>query len=170
MIDEHSQKERPILKEIEAEQIIAAKKHIHKGLKEPFKLTSKNGHLRASVDLMCQQYKLSMRLRKAEDDELDFSILLVYIDEKGREYIIRRYNGDHGKHTNPISGEVISGPHVHIITEECQRTRHKAEGQARATSEYKTFRQAINIFMRDMNIEFEGPENTVTLKQYGAEL
>jgi len=164
MTGEQTQKRKPVLKDEDAEQIIATRKYIQEdagGLLKKMKL--KNGHWRATTDLICSQHNLKMLLRKTEDDECDFSVLLIYTDGYGSEYILRRYNGDHGRHTNPITREVMSGPHIHKITEDCQRTMLRGEGQAEATGEYQTLRTAIEIFMRDMNIVRKGQENNTKL-------
>ena len=164
MTGEQTQKRKPILKEEDVERIIAARKYIQEDAGSLLKkMRLKNGHWRASADLICPQHNLRILIRKTEDDERDFSVLLVYTDGCGSEYTLRRYNGDHGKHTNPITGEVIYGPHIHKITEECQRTMLKGEGQAEDTGEYQTLRTAIEIFMRDMNIVRKGQENNTKL-------
>jgi len=148
-------KGRPILTDEFVDEIIAAKKLIPKSTKNPFKTTEKNGNNRASIELICHPYGLRMGIRQTIDDALDFSVLLIYTDANGRTYILRRYNGDHGKHTDPITSHELWGPHIHRITEECQKTIHKDEGHAEATNRYQTLDQAIDVFMNDMNISHE---------------
>jgi len=145
-------KGRPILDDEFVDKIIKAKKFIPNIKKDPFKTTEKNGNNRASIYLICDQYDVRMDIRQTADDFLDFSVLLIFTDNHNHNYILRRYNGDHGSHTDPITGEKIWGPHIHKISEECQRTIHKDEGHADATDDYKTLNQAIDVFMADMNI------------------
>ena len=152
---ENSQKGRPILKDEFVKAIIDSSKQIPKSKKDPFRMTDNNGNRRASIDLICPHYEVKMGIRQALDDSLDFSVLLIYTDANGRTYILRRYNGDHGKHTDPITSEIIRGPHIHMITEECQHKTHKDECHAEATDRYHTLEQAIGVFMKDMNIHHE---------------
>ncbi|MCL2147885.1 MAG: hypothetical protein FWH47_00890 [Methanomassiliicoccaceae archaeon] len=162
---------KPILRDNDVREIVAALKYIPLGTGDPLKrMREKNGHYRAAVELTCPSYDLSMRLRRAVDDDLDFSVLLIYTDSRGSDYIIRRYNGDHGKHTDPFTGDIIRGPHIHKITERCQRTLHKAEGYAEPTTEYHTLPQATRVFMRDMNISYEEGKGVTTLERFGVEL
>lgn len=159
-------KGRPVLLDSDVERIIAAEKYLPSNKKDPFRLKPDNGHKRAVIDLNCSSYNLSMRIRVSEDDEFNFSILLVYTDPQNRDYILRRYNGDHGKHTNLLSGEVMCGPHIHKITEEYQRKTHKGEGYAEKTESYRTWNDAVKIFIKDMNIRYEVNKHISSLEEW----
>lgn len=148
------------------DKIIDAQKFIPETKKDPFKTTENNGNMRASIDLNCAQYNVRMNIRQTIDDALDFSVLLVYTDQHNHSYILRRYNGDHGKHIDPLTGEKVWGPHIHKITVECQRTIHKDEGHAESTDCYKTLSQAIDVFMKDMNIHYSDRTDHTKLSDF----
>lgn len=132
MVTEKS-KSRPILTDSFVESIIRSEKFIPEkisdvGDRSQYKL--ENGQYRLNIDLECSGYRLRMAIRQLFADPLDFSILLIYYDQDGYDYIIKRYNGDHGIHKNPMTGDSFSGPHIHTITEWCQIHTHiKVKGR-----------------------------------------
>jgi len=166
--DEVSPKGRPVLKDDFINELIRIPKYIPKGLKDPFKMKEDNGHLRSSVDLISDNtnYKFTLSTRKLIKDPMDFSVVFTYTDISGREYIIRRFNGDHGRHYHKNTGSYISGPHIHTITESAQKEYHKDETEAVETNLYKTLDQAIDFSMKELNIKHEGAKRTKDLSQW----
>lgn len=162
---EESPKGRPVIIEEFVDKVIKTKKIMPDTKKDPLKMVEKNGNFRATIDLVCT-YKVRMGIRQSVDDAFDFSILLIYTDNQNHDYILRRYNGDHGDHTDPITGEKIRGPHIHKITEECQRTIHKDEGHAEITNRYRMLNEAIDVFMADMNICYKDGTRHTKLSEF----
>jgi hypothetical protein len=161
--------DKPLLADSLASEIVGCKKAIPAGTRDPHDLGAlklDSGNYRRRIPLKCDGYNLRMTIRKSEDDPFDFSVILTYVDASGRTYIIRRYNGDHGEHRDQMTGRIISGPHIHKISEEYQRMGYKAEGFAEATEEYRTLKEAISIFLRDMHIAYELPRGATTLDDY----
>lgn len=87
--------------------------------RKDFKLIPENKHNRFTVKLD-GEYETYMDIRVSMKDNNNFSVLLRYKGTSGSSYIITRYNGFHGNHANP-DGNIISGCHIHRITEEAQR-------------------------------------------------
>lgn len=166
--EELSPKGRPVLNDSLVQKLIEIPKYIPKDVKEPFKLREDNGHLRSSVSLICDQpeYKFTLSTRKLIKDPMDFSVIFIYIDANGREYILRRFNGDHGRHYHKSTGTYISGPHIHRITETAQKEFHKDETEASETDKYKTLEQAIPFAMMELNINYEASKGTVSLSKW----
>jgi len=84
------------LKDCFVDRIVACKKYIPRHTKnvlDPRKMKEDNGHYRRNIDLDCDGYRLRMSIRQLVDDPLNFSVLLIYSDDAGHTYIIRRYNG-----------------------------------------------------------------------------
>jgi hypothetical protein len=165
---EISPKGRPILSDSFTEELIHMPKYIPKGIKNPFKPKEDNGHLRSSISLTCNkpEYRFTLSTRKLIKDPTDFSVVFTYIDVNGREYIIRRFNGDHGRHYHNRTGQYISGPHIHTITESAQRDLHKDETDAVETNQYKTLEQAIEFALRQLNIVRESGKGIKTLNEW----
>ncbi len=166
--DELSPRGRPILSDSFTEELIRMPKYIPKDVKNPFRPKEDNGHFRSSVSLACDnpEYKFTLSTRKLIKDPTDFSVVFTYIDVNGREYIIRRFNGDHGRHYHNRTGQYISGPHIHTITESAQRDLHKDETDAVETNQYKTLEQAIEFALRQLNIVRESGKGIKTLNEW----
>ena len=156
-IVEISPKGRPVLKNEFVDELIRVPKYIPKGSKDLSRMKEDNGHLRSSVELICNHinYRFTLSTRKRIKDPMDFSVIFTYIDVNGREYIIRRFNGDHGRHYHRNTNKYVSGPHIHTITESAQREYRKDETEAVETNQYKTLEQAIEFAMMELNIKYE---------------
>jgi len=81
-----------------------------------------------------------------------FSIGLVYQPESAQGVILTRYNGDHGSHCNPASGEIIEGFHIHTLTKGAINEGLKGESHAVSTSKYNTIQQALLSFFEDLHV------------------
>lgn len=162
-IDPDDIRGKAIISEEEIEEIIKSVKIIPFERKD-FNLTPENKHYRFSVKLE-GKYETYMDIRVSMKDSNNFSILLRYRGVSGSTYIITRYNGFHGNHENP-DGHIISGCHIHRITEKAQREGLKEEALASSTTEYDTWKKAVSVFMSDMNVYFKGEENNTKLEEW----
>ena len=168
MMNHDMPKGKPLLTEDEIDSITKCLKYIPTNIGKayhPSSMRPDNGQYRRRIELICDEYRLTMVLRQLIDNPLDFSVLLIFDDEKGHTYIIKRYNGDHGLHIDNRTGICISGPHIHTITEEHQRSYHKDEGHAEPTNKYKTLPEAVDVFMKDLNIHY-GTKGVTTLDEF----
>lgn len=125
-------------------------------------------HKKADIALICEKYNhaVSMTIRQSTICALNFSVVLRYKDQNKNTYNLIRYNGDHGSHTNTLTNKIITGPHIHRITEEYQKNTTRPEGYAVATDKYVDLNQAIAIFLKDMNISVKRPPNTPKLEDW----
>ena len=83
---------------------------------------------------------------------LDFSVFLVVIPPKSnQDFKLRRYNGRHGRHRNPIEKERIEGFHIHYATERYQRRGSKEETYAVQTERYNNYEDALRCLIQDTN-------------------
>ena len=78
--EEISPKGRPVLKEPFVEKLIGIPKYIPRDVKEPFKLKENNGHLKSSVELVCDTpgFRFTLSTRKLIKDPLDFSVVFTF--------------------------------------------------------------------------------------------
>jgi hypothetical protein len=83
---------------------------------------------------------------------MDFSIILVFRDADGSEYILRRHNGPHpSRHTN-LYEKQVNFPnaelpiciHRHLATERYQKAGLQIEGYAEQTSDYTDLKTALD--------------------------
>lgn len=156
-----------VLSENLVREIIREPKFLSKdvNLKE-LEMSEDNNHYRKDVDLDCARFKCKVRIRKSVDRPLNFSVILVYIDDVKREYVIVRYNGNHGSHRNRIEKDTIIGPHIHYLTERYQERTTHPDGYAEGTDRYLDIDGAIDVFLEDMNIMFRGPEKVRRLEEF----
>lgn len=101
------------------------------------------------------RYRFVISTRVLVDTPSDFSVVFRYVDSEDRNYIIRRYNGNHGRHYHRNTNRYISGPHIHTITEKAQGGYRKDETEAVETKAYMTLEQAIVYALSDLNIKIE---------------
>ena len=96
----------------------------------------------------------SMFMRKSEDFPENFSIGLRYNANDGRpEITLLRLNGKHGLFTG--AGDVTHPHwdfHIHTATEAAQDSGFAAEKYAAKTSEYASFEQAVQHFIKAVNL------------------
>lgn len=155
---DYTPKGKPLLGDKEIEKIVSAPKYIPNSVGKAYDWSAfklDNGQFRRKIELLCEGFRLTMAMRQLQDEPLDFSVLLIYYDVRGYKYIVKRYNGDHGLHIDSRTGIEISGPHIHTISVECQMTTHKDEGYAEPTDRYNTLSEAVDAFIRDLNIQYE---------------
>lgn len=154
MGEELSIKGKPILSEEHIRRLLSCTKYLPDGVRRLYDYNAmkpKNGNYKHSMKLHSDEGDFTVAIRQLIDDPLAFSVVLMY-ESKGYRYILTRYNGDHGRHYNPMSDDYVEGCHIHRITEECQRSSHKDECFAEATDRYRTLEEAVRVFMQDVNV------------------
>jgi hypothetical protein len=99
----------------------------------------------------------SLILRGNRLSQLDFSVILIFKDADGSEYILRRHNGKHpSMHTNEYEKRLnLQNPelpicfHRHLATERYQRAGLKIDGYAEKTNDYCDIKTAQEAMIRD---------------------
>lgn len=159
--------EKNLLKEDFIDKLIAEPKYIRSSKKNQFALTTEKSHRKASIQLE-SKYNFKMNIRQSIRDPFNFSVILLYASSnKNSNYrILVRYNGDHGSHTNSLEGNTVKKQHIHRTTERYQLSQLREDGYAEETDKYVTLDQAINEFMKDMNISYKGPEQVPRIETW----
>lgn len=102
-------------------------------------------------------HKFNLILRRSRLMPLDFSVILVFSDDDGMEYILRRHNGPHpSKHTNQWE-KILGVPgfqldpcfHIHMATERYQQAGLRIDGYAQPTERYGDFHGALRVMFED---------------------
>jgi len=75
--------------------------------------------------------------------------------------LLRRYNGDHGPHTNRLEDDVVRGTHVHTATERYQARGFDEEAFAVADSRFVDLQTAIDCVIADCSFVTMVPELTL---------
>jgi hypothetical protein len=94
-------------------------------------------------------------LRKNTAFPENFSIGLVFNPQDGQSSIILlRLNGKHGSFNKSFDPEhPHCAFHVHIATEEAIKARSKPEKHAETTTEFASFEEALQVFVRRINLD-----------------
>jgi hypothetical protein len=93
-------------------------------------------------------------VRQNKSSPLDFSVIFGVI-LGGKLFRLRRYNGDHGIHTNKIEDEEIDGFHIHKATQRYQERGFREEGFAEKTEKYSDWKSALNKLIKDCNFTLQ---------------
>ena len=128
--------------------------------------SEKEGFLLKTVKLECDAFDCSMKIRQCVDRPSNFSVILVYKDSNKNDHAILRLNGNHGRHKNRIEGDVISGPHIHKMTERYQERTTHPDGYAEATDRYTDLGDAIDLFMEMTNIRYSDGKKNRRLEEF----
>lgn len=140
-----------IISDEKVDEIMRAPKYIDPSIDVRDLSLSKDGsYYTKNIALSCN-YPCHMKIRQTVDRPLNFSVILTH-ERKSGNYVLVRYNGNHGSHTNRLTKETINGPHIHYITEEYQRRTTHPDGYAISTDKYTDINGAIAAFMEDMHI------------------
>lgn len=108
--------------------------------------------------------EFNLVLRTSLQSPLDFSVILVYVEDN-QEYVLRRNNGAHpSRHTNrweKMQGQPNSqlevGFHIHMATERYQLAGLRIDGYAEATDRYQDIDSALRVLLTDCS--FVVPDN-----------
>jgi len=88
--------------------------------------------------------------RQSESNQLDFSIILLYIAKgSNQQFRLRRHNGKSHEHTNPIEKNTFYGFHIHTATERYQQSGYREDTYAEETNRYADYHGAIECMLRD---------------------
>lgn len=102
-------------------------------------------------------HEFNLVIRSNRLAPLDFSIILVFKDIDGSEYVLRRHNGTHSsRHTNEFekrqhlpNSELSICFHRHLATERYQIAGLKIDGYAEQTNDYNDLKTAQEAMFRD---------------------
>ena len=159
-----------ILLEDEIQDLISEKKILPKDYPKRIQTKLKSGFQHEQRELTVKginEHTFSIVLRKNKIDFLDFSIILRYREDTTNIwYNLARYNGKH-THTNIIEKNTFHDFHAHYATQRYQEAGLRIEAFAKINNSYKTFKEAIDAFIKDFNFQVELPESATTLIEFG---
>ena len=149
-----------ILSDIEIQQLLAEPKPLAPNWGNRLRLVPKAQEAFAQRALSLQLsngHEFSLVLRSNRLSPLDFSVILVFRDTDGSEYVLRRHNGAHpSRHTNEYekrlnlpNAELPICFHRHLATERYQKVGLKIDGYAEQANDYGDIRTAQDAMIRD---------------------
>ena len=109
-------------------------------------------------------HRFQVQVRDNKLALLDFSVILLFIDSDGSQYILLRYNGKHpSEHTNKWekrrklpNANLRNVFHIHRATERYQvEPGCLIDGYAEATQEYCSFDTALSALVRSNGFKVE---------------
>jgi hypothetical protein len=139
----------------EIAQMIQERKPLPDNYHARVQLRDKRGHKEREFDITGEngtQYRLI--LRQSDFNALDFSIILaVNASDSNQIFRLRRYNGKHGEHTNPIEGNTFYDFHIHLATKRYQESGAREDTFAEVTDRYADFNTALQCMLKDCGFE-----------------
>lgn len=93
-----------------------------------------------------------IRIRSNTLNIFDFSVILIYVNENGKDYVLRRYNGKH-THKNKIEKNRFREFHIHKATERYQKAGFRIEEYAEVTHSYNNWKDALMKMLIDCNFK-----------------
>ncbi|MDP2930607.1 MAG: hypothetical protein Q8N56_03325, partial [bacterium] len=149
-----------VISDIEIQQLLAEPKPLSPNWENRLRLTPKAQEAFSQRSLPLQLsngHEFSLVLRGNRLSPLDFSVILVFKDIDGSEYILRRHNGTHpSRHTNEYekrlslpNAELPICFHRHLATERYQKVGLRIDGYAERTDDYIDIRTAQDAMIRD---------------------
>jgi hypothetical protein len=149
-----------VISDARIQALLAERKVLPKDFRSVLALKAINRQEKADLDLSgASGSRFRLMLRRAELNQLDFSVILAYIlpDTNGL-LLLRRYNGKSHEHRNVLErGPVFYDYHIHTATERYQQAGYKPEHYAEITNRYADLTGALDCMIADCG--FEAPEN-----------
>ena len=149
-----------ILSDTEIQQLLREQKPLPENWETRLRLRPKSQEAFSQRDCFVQgsdghEFRLIIRSNRLHPQ--DFSVLLVFKDTDGAEYILRRHNGTHpSKHTNEYekrqnlpNAELPICFHRHLATERYQKAGLRIDGYAEQANDYNDIHTARNAMFRD---------------------
>ena len=139
----------------EISTLIECPKVISEAPKKDFK--SNGAHLQKDMRLISEGVNgdFSVFFRQSTEFPENFSIGLMYHPNDGRESItLLRCNGPHGEYNGKLDPNHPHWDfHVHKATEQAQDAGMKAERNADKVTDYAFFEEAIQYFVKLVNVD-----------------
>jgi hypothetical protein len=93
-------------------------------------------------------------IRQSAADPGSFAVVLSHRPLGTTEFVrLRRYNGSHWPHTNPIEKTVVDGCHIHIATERYQDRGADAETFAEPTDRFSDINGALQLLIEECRFD-----------------
>jgi hypothetical protein len=167
-----------ILTDIEIQQLLAEPKPLEPKWESRLRLMRKAQEVfsqRAYSLCLSNGHEFSLVLRSNRLSPLDFSVILVFKDTDGSEYILRRHNGAHSsRHTNEYekrlglpNGQLPICVHRHLATERYQRAGLKIDGYAERAKDYNDIKTAQEAMIHEAGFVVPAPDEGAQLAMLG---
>jgi hypothetical protein len=141
-----------ILSETEIGNLLVERKPLPHDWQKHARLTLKANFCHKQRDYPIEingEKRFVVSLRQSVINQLDFSIILIFIDQDGTYYRLIRHNGKHpSDHTNKIEKTKFRNVfHIHRATERYQMAGYDIDGFATETTLYASFATALQQFI-----------------------
>jgi hypothetical protein len=107
--------------------------------------------------------KFTLIIRRSKKDVFNFSVIFGLSRGGNDIFRLRRYNGDHGEHTNILEKGTpdwkFEGFHIHKATQRYQELGIQEEGFAEKTNKYTDWKGALKCAMSENNCTIEVAPN-----------
>lgn len=134
------------------QELIKEPKELPRDFMDQMMLRPKIGHKEQELDVVGEQgHQFRVMLRQSNENTLDFSAILMYIDPASNTvFRLRRYNGKSHLHSNFLENNLkFYDFHIHQATEQYQHSGLREDTFAEATTRFSDLRSAIDCLIED---------------------
>lgn len=136
------------------QELLDCKKYIKSNPSPREKTNGAHKETGITVATSDERFRFQVFVRQHLELMENFSIGLVYYPDGGIPYVVTRYNGQHGRHKNFLTGEVFEDEcHIHILKEEVKNAGIRYDNHAEATNKYSTIEEAMLAFFKDLKFQ-----------------
>jgi hypothetical protein len=162
-----------VLTDVEIADLLSKQKPLPRGWRARLRLIQRRGDAHRRRDMPIEAAtgeRFVIKCRQRNSNPLDFSIVLVYLDDASNEYRLLRCNGRHeSEHTNQLEKwegaadhTFLMRFHVHRATQRYQEAGFDIDHFADPTDAYSDYDAALEHFVRmsgctDPDGEPDGP-------------
>ncbi len=167
-----------LLTDTEITALLAEPKPLPSNWSSRLTVREKAGQIHRQRELELQgdgEHQFRVVLRQNILNQLDFSIILIFVDADGTDYRLVRFNGRHpSQHTNKwekrkgLSNWAFRNRfHIHKATERYQVDGLEVDGYAEVTERYDSFDSALTEFVNDNGIQAPAGEPNEPMLPFG---
>jgi hypothetical protein len=141
-----------ILTDAEIQELLAEPKPLEPKWESRLKLIPKEHRAfsQRSISMhLSNGHEFALVLRSNRLSPLDFSVVLLFRDTDGSEYILRRHNGAHPSRHSLPNPQLPVCNHRHLATERYQKAGLKIDGYAEKADDYNDIRTAQQAMINE---------------------
>ena len=153
------------LSDADIKRLVAERKPLPHDYGERLKLKRKRGHSEREYDVTgAEGSRFRLILRQSQSNPGDFSLILAYLPPRSNQlFRLRRYNGNHGTHSNKLEGTRLDGVHIHLATERYQDSGFREDAFAEKMTRYSDYSGALRSILDECGFDVPATPRTGSL-------
>jgi hypothetical protein len=132
-------------------KLVSERKVLPPDWRQRIQVKPKRGHKEQELDLTgADGSEFRVILRQNNANPFDFSVILGHrVPKSNVVFRLRRYNGKHSEHSNPLESTTFYEYHIHQATERYQQSGLREDTYAEPTDRFADLRSAVRCLIED---------------------